>query len=1025
MADLGLQHLEDDASYSEKQQDEVHSLPLTPEQHHTAVTERSSSETLEPSNDTPDHPSVNDSTSATVTSQQDEVPIEREQPQQHIAQTVHGPRTEVDDNDQEEPTFKMEPSSMEIISSVTVEEDHDQDNDRNDGDELQDAHIEDEPMDLVEHVYNYTVDDVLVRRVMIIKEIPTILSMIDVHEAVDRVLPVLREIIIDPEDAAREALLSICNDVIMYFYKNAPPLFENEKTASGDSASPDTTTNEATPTALTSPSGIVDLAPPSSDKLRSNPHIPKNTFTPLFMELLLDQRSVLISSSRDCVVNIVKQLAALEGDQYQKIIDCDILQGVVVELMTVADGQHAVEDQETAQTTYGDRWVITSDTYRRSSLIGYEEDDFSQNKWDWAKLTCLHLITALADTLGSERCAKKCLPIVERLAKDPLYSVRKESVHAVHNLATALTSDVVLDRLLPVYQSLSHDTIWHVRQACVQHLPGICDVLSDDRKEYLAAEAVHVFEHDVSRNVRNTLAEIIGQLIAKFLPKDWEVTGASGKVPEHLLQFFLSLGSTTSVNQMFKLDMDRAITCAYNFPAVVLTAGRDYWDSHLRDMYLSLSKDYQIKVRCTFANSLHVIARLIGPKRAERDLIQIFALYLMDLDAVKQGVLEHMAEFLGTLAPNSRNEYIPILAEVWDGVMTNWRLRDMLASQLQAMALLFDSQHVVEHILPLAIRACQDEFATVRSTGVKAFPVILHIVKQSADEDGLSGTMSDLESDGYSSEHENRNNDALALLSIVMESLDEFARGTSYRSKLVFAHICEALLNSQISARDVGTFFLPRLDILAKDPVVNVRIAVARAFHIIYINQTLREELNELQANGVSQGSVSENMDRMLYQFALDEDQDVRFFVMDLVDPAELDKRSRHKMAAAEANTQRTDSPMQEDTEQVFASSPSTTLSNDTLSMEEDDPDAKAKSAAFKLNESPPVEYPTAGEGTDSLPMSVDEDELMVDAPLESKIDFVSGGYLHDRSLQKNNDKEDYVYLSNNPSQDVVFASSS
>ncbi|OAD79728.1 hypothetical protein PHYBLDRAFT_92893, partial [Phycomyces blakesleeanus NRRL 1555(-)] len=191
-------------------------------------------------------------------------------------------------------------------------------------------------------------------------------------------------------------------------------------------------------------------------------------------------------------------------------------------------------------------------------------------------------------------------------------------------------------------------------------------------------------------------------------------------VPGPLLEFFLSLGVNANSSQMFKLETDRAIICAYNFPAVLLTAGADYWDSHLKDTYLNLSKDYQIKVRRTFAYSLHEISRIIGPERTERDLVQIFALYLMDLDDVKQGILEHLAEFLSTLAVSSRNEYIPILAEVWDGVMTNWRLRDILAAQLRDIAMLFDAARVVEHVLPLAIRACHDEFAAVRETGVEA-----------------------------------------------------------------------------------------------------------------------------------------------------------------------------------------------------------------------------------------------------------------------------------------------------------------
>lgn len=240
-------------------------------------------------------------------------------------------------------------------------------------------------------------------------------------------------------------------------------------------------------------------------------------------------------------------------------------------------------------------------------------------------------------------------------------------------------------------------------------------------KKTIAIEGVELFKNDVSRNVRNSLADITGEVISKFLPEDWKETGNPGEVPEELLDFFLSLGNTTttSANQMYKMDTERIHNCAYNFPAVVLTAGVGYWDSHLKDTYLNLTKDYQLKVRRTFAYSLHDIARIIGPERTERDLVQIFALYLMDLDDVKQGVLEHLSEFLNVLAVSSRNEYIPILAEVWDGVMNNWHLRDILANQLRDIARLFDASRVVEHILPLAIRACHDEFASVRETGVE------------------------------------------------------------------------------------------------------------------------------------------------------------------------------------------------------------------------------------------------------------------------------------------------------------------
>lgn len=56
---------------------------------------------------------------------------------------------------------------------------------------------------------------------------------------------------------------------------------------------------------------------------------------------------------------------------------------------------------------------------------------------------------------------------------------------------------------------------------------------------------------------------------------------------------------------------------------------------------------------------------------------------------------------------------------------------------------------------------------------------------------------------------------------------------------LSFVQICKVLLEAGICAADFASFFLPRLVPLAKDPVVNVRIATARAFRTIQMHGKL------------------------------------------------------------------------------------------------------------------------------------------------------------------------------------------
>ncbi|CAO3655028.1 unnamed protein product [Mucor hiemalis] len=633
-------------------------------------------------------------------------------------------------------------------------------------DELEDELLADENMTPVERVYGFRDNDALINRLMLAKELSIALEEISLTEAIEDVLPIMDKLAADSDDTVKETFASELDQTLLYFYKNAPNMF---------STNDESTTQE-------------------------------KTFVPLIIRILLDQSSGVASLGQQALVSVVTELRRLSGGNplYQQVIHCEIFKGVIEGLMLIVDGKKKpprIQDEEEAENNESLQYhrVSIDDgiTERRKSSAtpGFEtsinvhhapssDDDFDQGEISLAKITCISLIASIVGAFDAETCTEKCLPIIEQLASDTLFYVRKEAATAVGSMAQVVDVQVAEQRLLPLFRQFSEDQIWHVRRSCVLTLPQLCGVLSDEAKTEVTVTSVETFRNDVSRNVRNSMADIVGELVAKFLPPGWEETGQPGKLPESLLQYFLSLGSNGSNNnnQVLKLEIDRTYICAYNFPAVVLTAGVEYWNNHLRETYLNLTKDYQIKVRCTFAHSLHDIARIIGPERTERDLVQIFALYLMDLDDVKQGVLEHLADFLGTLAVSSRNEYIPILAEVWDGVSTNWHLRNILAAQLKQISTLFDASRVVEHVLPLVVRACHDEFAAVRETGVEVFPVVLDVVKHAVEEDGESLS----QADGYGDDvTENKRNFALALLSHVMERLDEFARSENYRGRLV------------------------------------------------------------------------------------------------------------------------------------------------------------------------------------------------------------------------------------------------
>ncbi|CAG8626765.1 12374_t:CDS:2, partial [Acaulospora colombiana] len=314
------------------------------------------------------------------------------------------------------------------------------------------------------------------------------------------------------------------------------------------------------------------------------------------------------------------------------------------------------------------------------------------------RMTMMSLISSLAPIVGSEKCTRLFVPEMDKMAEEHVFYVRKEAALAVGSLASVLPLDIITSKLLPIYDHFSTDPIWHVRRSCCLVLPTICSRLPEEMKSDRAVKGIDLFAGDVSRSVRSAAGEIIGELIAIFKP--------DGKVPESLVQHFLSLGPVREgihSNEFMGAfngghrDSERPVICAYNFP---------------------------------------------GPTKTKEDLLNVFASYLDDIE-VRSGLIEHLAAFIECLPQSTRNDCLPSLNSVWDGVRNQWRLRDEITRQIPALCRLFDEQSVINHILPLTIRAVKDSVASVRETAVASDPAsrssqvidMIHILSQDSDVD--------------------------------------------------------------------------------------------------------------------------------------------------------------------------------------------------------------------------------------------------------------------------------------------------
>ncbi|CAD1477497.1 unnamed protein product, partial [Heterotrigona itama] len=307
-------------------------------------------------------------------------------------------------------------------------------------------------------------------------------------------------------------------------------------------------------------------------------------------------------------------------------------------------------------------------------------------------------------------------------------------------------------------------------------------------------------------------------------------------VPQHLIDSFLTMAEP---DQCFgDMGPDIPHHCAFSFPAVVLTLGKDNW-KYLKHAYQSLANAKQWKVRRTVASSIHEIAIILGEELTVSDLIPIYDGFIKDLDEVRIGMLKHLATFLKILKPAVRVQYLPSLKEFlatdneW-----NWRFREELATQLLEIVNLFDPVNVDRYIVPLALELLRDKVAAVRHV---ALSLMTQIVAHLSDNKRL--------------------------VKALFRKLKSLVYAKKWIRRQTFASLCAKIIsNNAISGDRFSQEMLPTLLEISSDKVPNVRLVVAR---------TLSENVVPMGSEwlGVKE---TEEVEKRLTEMRLDPDRDVR-----------------------------------------------------------------------------------------------------------------------------------------------------
>ncbi|PWN28268.1 ARM repeat-containing protein [Jaminaea rosea] len=553
-----------------------------------------------------------------------------------------------------------------------------------------------------------------------------------------------------------------------------------------------------------------------------------------------------------------------------------------------------------------DDWRKISSPFGSSSPIfdAYDRADIDEEA-AVGRMAAVSLIGALsleAGAVSPSTVSDRFLPEILSLRDDAAFYVRKEVAMALGALSKHLDAEQVQERVLPAFEQLCADKIWHVRQAATTSLPAIFGRVKGQVKRETVVKLMRAFAGDVSRNVRTTALEIIGEAIYLFHEDE-------GGVPQELVRFFLgepfdeeqesssageglsndkqdgsegsflfadfdfgsamnggankrstmlaASGSESGVpptplwerpdyNAGFD-DADRRLVMAYNFPAVVLTLGGDAAWPRLRQAHARLISSDSPKVRQSLSASLHEIAKLVSTETVRDELLPTFERLLSTNDEesdVKAALLENANVLLSRAPKDAALRQLGLLRDLWSTSFANdWRLREALALQVPLLADSFVGDDDEGCLMSIMQAALCDAISSVRDAGVKAVPALYRNFVLQHDQtiaDGVLGMLSDM---GEAKSYRVRVGFLRAVEALVREEGGEAENEQSKEG------------HGRLNAASFRLVVLPRLMELASDLVIDVRLALSSLVTTICHRHQQSDKSTEDGEGGFSRSS--------------------------------------------------------------------------------------------------------------------------------------------------------------------------
>ncbi|XP_059620165.1 uncharacterized protein LOC132264104 isoform X2 [Phlebotomus argentipes] len=292
-------------------------------------------------------------------------------------------------------------------------------------------------------------------------------------------------------------------------------------------------------------------------------------------------------------------------------------------------------------------------------------------------------------------------------------------------------------------------------------------------------------------------------------------------LPPDLLQSFITKANADKT--------EVSVACAYSFPAVALTLGRQNWHLLLRTLQKLCANHALCHI---MINSFYHIALIVGRENATKDLLPLYLRFFDNVTRIRREALKIVHNFLSTVDEARHVDVIaklPIcLADFHKTNETKYHVRENFMNVVLSLMNMYDRKDApvdcVNYLTAYALAMLVDKVHHVRELALEALVVRVRTC------------------------HER---DFANLLQVVTEECGESSHWRNRQTfvQLVHRWVEEDFIDMRVFVRDI----LPRLLVLSTDRVPNIRLVVGRCLfktvgnHPHFAKASMEDEKTRIQ----------------------------------------------------------------------------------------------------------------------------------------------------------------------------------